>query len=488
MHGRGQVAVSAVGVARERRNAVHRFDRRYRAPEQPNRSPVSSRRDFAEQHGPRGEGGRGESAAAGLVLAAAPTTIVAVSPRSLINLNWLNLLVAQMQMAFGAFLSAHLAAEQWSTQQIGVALTISTGTAMLFQVPGGALVDAIHSKRRAAAVGIMVIASAAILIGVSPHKYPVFIAEALQGAASCVLGPAIAAITLALTHQDTLGERFGRNVRFSAIGSMVAAALMGAIGYWFSNRAVFFLSTLSAIAALAAVRAIPEQDIEEAPERTDHEAVIPRRHRTRPEDPKWKVALNPVLLTFAACVALFQLGNAAVLPIAAAAAQRADGHVVYLLIVAWTIIPQALAAWMSPHLGRAAHHWGRRPILLLGFAPLPLRALLFAGIANPYAMVFVQALDGISAAVVGMIVPLVVADITRRYGRFNLAMGVVGLAVGVGAAVSTSFAGAVADRFGNTMAYAALAAAGLAACLLVWLALPETGQRRRHHQIKARVA
>jgi MFS family permease len=423
-----------------------------------------------------------------LVLTPAPITVAPVSERSLVNLNWLNLLVAQMQMAFGAFLSAHLAAEQWSTRQIGVALTISTATAMLFQIPGGMLVDAIHSKRRAAAAGIFVIACAAILIGISPLKFAVYLGEALQGAASCVLGPAIAAITLALTQQDTLGERFGRNVRFSAIGSMVAAGLMGVTGFWFSHSAMFYLSTFSGIAALAAVRAIPEQDIEEAPERTDHVAAIPRRHRTRPEEPKWKVACNPLLLTFAACVGLFQLGNAAVLPIAAAAAQRADGHTVELVISAAIIVPQALAAWMSPYMGRAAHRWGRRSILLLGFAPLPIRALLFAGIANPYAIVFIQALDGISAAVVGMIVPLVVADITRRRGRFNLAMGVVGLAVGVGAAISTTFAGAIADRFGDAMAFVALAAAGLAACLLAWLVLPETGQRKHHHQIRARAA
>jgi hypothetical protein len=166
------VAVSAVGAARERRDAVRRFDRRYRSPEQPNRSPVTSRRDHAV-HAPRGEDGRGESTTAGLVLTDAPTTVAPVSERSLVNLNWLNLLVAQMQMAFGAFLSAHLAGEQWSTQQIGVALTISTGTAMLFQVPGGALVDAIHSKRRAAAAAIIVIAGAAIMIGLSPLRYGV---------------------------------------------------------------------------------------------------------------------------------------------------------------------------------------------------------------------------------------------------------------------------------------------------------------------------
>jgi MFS family permease len=152
------------------------------------------------------------------------------------------------------------------------------------------------------------------------------------------------------------------------------------------------------------------------------------------------------------------------------------------------ILPQALAALLSPWFGRLAQRRGRRLVLLLGLAPLPMRAALFAAIAHPYAMMCIQALDGISAAVIGMIVPLVVADITRRRGRFNLAMGVVGLAVGVGAAISTTFAGAVADRFGNMAAFLALGAAGLGACALAWLALPETRHPAGRPQIRARAA
>lgn len=437
---------------------------------------------------PRTLSARGTSASAGLAVTGTAATVIRVSERSLTNLNWLNLFVAQMQMAFGAFLSLHLAAEHWRTVDIGFALTIGTATAMLCQVPGGALVDAVHRKCLLAGSAILVIACAALLVGASPLKIPVYIGEAMQGAGSCVLGPAIAAITLALTHSDKLGERFGSNVRFSALGSMLAAGLMGAVGYWFSPGATFYLAALSGLAALAAVSGIPHADLEEAPERTDHLAALPRRHRPKPEDPKLHVAFDRRLLIFAGCIALFQLGNAAVLPIAAAELSRANGRVGELVISAAIIVPQALTALLAPRFGRATQTWGRRPILLLGLAPLPLRAMLFAGITNPYGMVIIQALDGISAAVIGMIVPLVVADITRRRGRFNLAMGVVGLAVGVGAAVSTTFAGAIADMFGNMMAYVALGGAGLAACLLVWLALPETGHPARRPQIRARAA
>jgi MFS family permease len=398
-----------------------------------------------------------------------------VSDRSLTNLNWLNLFVAQMQLGFGAFLSVYLTTHLWSRTDIGFALSVGTVTVLVAQIPAGALVDAVDNKRHVAGAAIAVIAAAALIIGISPLAFPVLLAEVLQGAASCVLAPAIAAITLALAQPDALGERFGRNVRFSAIGSMLAAAAMAAVGYWFTHRAIFFLAAVCGLAALAALRGISAADLEEAPSRTDYLAAVPRRRRTRPPDSTWKVISGRSLLIFSACMILFQLGNAAMLPLAANAASRATGPLADLVIGAAIIVPQALAALLAPPLGRAAEQWGRRPVLLLGLAALPLRALLFAITGNSYLMVCFQALDGIGAAVLGMMVPLVVADITRRGGRFNLAMSVVLLAMGIGATFSTTLAGAIADRFGNAVAFLALGSTGLAACALVWAMLPETG-------------
>lgn len=135
--------------------------------------------------------------------------------------------------------------------------------------------------------------------------------------------------------------------------------------------------------------------------------------------------------------------------------------------------PQAIVAGLSPLVGRRAEGWGRRPVLLLGFAALPIRGLLLAFVTDPTSVVLVQALDGISAAVFGVLLPLVAADLTRGTRRFNLCMGLLGLAVGAGATLSTTIAGLVADRFGNGPALLVLAAVG-AASVLVLLILPET--------------
>ena len=109
-----------------------------------------------------------------------------------------------------------------------------------------------------------------------------------------------------------------------------------------------------------------------------------------------------------------------------------------LLIAACIVVPQLLVAALSPWIGRRAQIWGRRPLLLIGFAALPIRGILFASVTNPELLVVVQLLDGITAAVLSVMVPLVVADLTRGTGHFNLGQGIVGTFVGIGASLSAT--------------------------------------------------
>jgi MFS family permease len=396
--------------------------------------------------------------------------------RSLIALNWLNFLVAAMQAGFGPFLSMYLTAQLWNPEDIGFALSIGSTVAMVAQVPAGALVDEMASKRLAARIALLVIAAAAVIIALVPVRVLVVAALVLQAAASCVLTLAIAAITLALSHQHQLSERLGYNVRFSAIGAGVAAALMGALGYWVSERTIFFLTASLGITALAALRVIHPRNLAEAPLRTDHPSVVPHDERTEHLRRIRDICTDHRLLICAFGMALFQLGNAAIMPLAANALTRMSGRLANLVLPAAIIVPQVLTAILSPWIGRLAQSWGRRPVALLGLAALPIRAALFAISGDPVLLVCCQALDGISASVIGVMLPLFVADITRGGGRFNLGMGIVGLVSGIGATLSTTIGGAIAQHFGYSVAFAALCVAGLAAFLLVWLRMPDTAE------------
>jgi predicted MFS family arabinose efflux permease len=77
-----------------------------------------------------------------------------------------------------------------------------------------------------------------------------------------------------------------------------------------------------------------------------------------------------------------------------------------------------------------------------------------------------------------VLVPLVVADITRGTGRFNLAQGIVGTGTGIGASLSTTLAGWMSDRLGSSAAFLGLACIGAAGFLLAWLLMPETMERK----------
>jgi len=381
------------------------------------------------------------------------------------GLDALNALVASSQTGFGAFIAVYLTAQAWTQADIGQALSLGTVVAMLSQLPAGALVDAMRSKRLAIAMGGIAVALSALLFAASSTWLSVLWAEVLHGFASCMIGPAIAAVSLELVGRSGLGVRLGRNARFASIGSAVAAVILGAVGTYISGAAVFWATAVLMVLGLLSLQTLPPPRAE-AP--TAHVAA-----ETRGLPGAIWALLDRRLLIFAACVALFHLSNAAMLPLVANEVTRNTGASANLVIAACVVGPQAIVAGLSPLVGRTADGWGRRPVLLLGFAALPLRGLLLSFGTDPVFVVVVQALDGVSAAVFGVLLPLVAADLTRGTRRFNLCMGLLGLAVGAGATLSTAIAGLVADRFGNGPALLVLAAVG-AAAVLGLLALPET--------------
>jgi MFS family permease len=183
---------------------------------------------------------------------------------------------------------------------------------------------------------------------------------------------------------------------------------------------------------------------------------------------------KPALIVFALCILLFHLANAAMLPLVGSDVTMRSSTWATALVAACIIAPQLVVALVSPTVGQLAQSWGRRPLLVIGFAALPLRGALLAWTSDPYMIVAVQALDGISGAVLGVLVPLVLADISRGTGRFNLAQGIVGTATGIGATLSTTGAGYLADRFGTAMAFAGLASMAVLALALLLAMMPET--------------
>ena len=393
-----------------------------------------------------------------------------LAARELPGLDWLNFFVANFQTGFGPFISVYLTSAGWTQSAIGAALSTGTIAAMVSQVPAGALVDAMRSKRMAAAAAIAAIGVSALAIALWPNLMAISAAEVLHSFASAVLGPAIAAITMVLVDPSGFGERLGRNARYAAVGNAVAAGLMGMCAYYLSDRAVFLFAAVLAIPALAALATLREADSAPIRPRPTASARVPARSHNR----SWQFLTDRRLIAFAVCAVLFHLANAAMLPIAAAAVTKRAESKAGLIIAACIVGPQLITALLSPWAGRVAEAWGRRPILLIGFSALPMRGILLACTADPYLIIAIQLFDGLGAAVFGVLFPLIVADITRDTGHYTTALGLVGLAIGGGATLSTTLAWIVADYLGVGAAILSLAAVGMCATVLVWRLLPET--------------
>jgi MFS family permease len=389
------------------------------------------------------------------------------------SLDWFSFFLADIQAGFGPFVAIYLTAHSWTQLDIGIVLTASGLVALAGQLPAGALVDAVRSARLVAGVALLAICASALTMAVWPMFPVVLSARAVHAAASCALGPAIAVISLSLVGHAGLGERIGRNARFASIGAGVSAAAMGACGYWLSDRSILFLTAIlviPALFALARVRTRNEVLTEPTAQRAEDASI--------PEVPARQLFSNRQLLIFAACIALFQLANAAMLPLMGGILTMQANSWAAIIVAACVVVPQLVVVGMAPWVGRQAQSFGRRPLMLLCFGALIVRALLFAFVSDPFGVVAIQVLDGISAAIIGVMFPLVVADITRDTGRYSLALGIVGSAVGVGAASSTILAGYLFDHFGRGPVFFSLAGVAAVGATLVLVLMAETHTRR----------
>jgi MFS family permease len=392
------------------------------------------------------------------------------SPRSQHGLDWFIFFLADVQTGFGPFIAVYLTTQKWTQVEIGIVLSIGGIIGLLGQMPGGAIVDAARSERVVAGFAVAAIGMSALAYALFPIFPVVAAAAILHATASCVLGPAIAAISLGLVGPLAIGERLGRNARFASLGNGSAAALMGACGYYISNRSVFLVTFLLAIPTLLALSRIREKEIDIV---QAHGAIL----REKPDEKATSIFTlirQKPLLIFAASILLLQLANAAMLPIMAGVVTTRSSQWAPVLIAACIIVPQAIVALMSPTVGRKAQAWGRRPILLIGFGALAIRGILFATVTDPFVLVAVQIFDGITAAVFAVMVPLIVADVAFGSGHFNLALGIVGTATGIGASLSTVLAGYVTDKFGGSVTFLGLAAVAATGLLLILLVMPET--------------
>ncbi len=391
------------------------------------------------------------------------------TPGSQRGLDWLNFFIADVQTGFGPFIAVYLASKGWPQGEIGLLLTVGGVAGIASQIPGGALVDSVLRKRLLIAGALAMIGAGALIFAFFQGPALIFVAEVLHGSTDGVVKPALAAIGLGLVGHRALSGRLGRNHRYDAFGNAATAGLMGILGHFVAKQTTFVVAAVLCLPAGYALTRIRGSDIDYARARS-------ARDRSKPKEAARlrELAKNRRLLVFIVCLVLFQFANASVLPLASERLGQQLQHESELVTSALVVVPQVVTALIAAWVARRADDWGRKPLLLAGFAVLPLRAALFALMASPWYLVAIQASSGLTAAMIGIMTPLVIADVTRGSGRFNLAQGAAGTATGIGAALSTLASGYAAQLFGYTMGFLGLAAIGLIGLAVLYWWLPET--------------
>ncbi|MGA3318049.1 MAG: MFS transporter [Candidatus Korobacteraceae bacterium] len=389
------------------------------------------------------------------------------------GLDWLNFLLADVQTGVGPFVAIYFAGYWWNEERVGLALTVGGIAGILTQTPAGALVDFLRSKRALVGVAVAALAAGALLIALFPSFWPVLAAQVLIGGTSSVFIPAICAMSLGIVGRAAFDTRQGRNQTFNSAGNVTAALSMGLLGYLVSNRSIFFFVVALAVPTIFVLLLIrpDEIDYEVARGANDGEKA------GKAESVRVLFRDRPLVL-FLVCAVMFHFANAAMLPLLGELLAKGQGRSSMLFMSACVVTTQFVITLIASWSGRKAGTWGRKPLLLIAFAALPIRGVLYTLTANTALLVAIQVMDGVGAGIFGVVSVLVIADLTRGTGRFNLTLGAISAAVGIGAALSQVIAGSIVHHAGYRTGFLFLAGVASAALAILYFFMPETRNTR----------
>ncbi|TPN81507.1 MFS transporter [Mesorhizobium sp. CU2] len=384
--------------------------------------------------------------------------------RGIWPLQLLNFFMADAQAGIGPFLGVFLLAHGWESGAIGTVMTIGGVAGMVMTTPAGALVDATMRKRLYVVVpGVCVILASAIIL-LSQEFWLVAASQIATAIAGAAIGPAITGITLGMVNQRGFNRQNGRNQAFNHAGNVVGAALSGYLGWKFGFTAVFWLAAAFGLLSIVSVLAIPSDAIDHRVARGLREDGPAQGHVSGLQV---LVECRPLLI-LAAALALFHLGNGAMLPLYGLAVVDKAGADPAGFVAITIVVAQAVMIVVSLLAIRLAEKRGYWLVLLISFLALPIRGLIAAHSMSVWGVYPVQALDGIGAGLQGVAVPGLVARILNGTGRINVGQGAVMTVQGLGASLSPALGGWIAQEMGYGAAFLILGGFALGSIAL-WL-------------------
>ncbi len=385
-------------------------------------------------------------------------------------LDWLNFFLADVRGGLGPYLNVFLLTRMdWSQAAIGAVLTTSGLIGVMAHPAVGVFIDNTRAKRALIIAGVLLLSCCGLAIVWMPVTPVVLIADIFMAVLGGVFAPTVAAITLGMFGREALAARLGRNAAFDRAGNIFIALFVGVIGAAYSQETPFYLTPIFAGLATIAVLSIPAGAINH-----DQARGLPTNgsHHALPTNWRALLKVRP-LVVFASAAGLFHFANAPMLPLVVQKLALANPGWETSLTSAAIIVAQFATIFMALLVTRA-NTLGRRPLLLLAFAALPLRGFLCMSFDNPSWLLAVQVLDGVGGGLFDALLPLILADIMSGTGHYSLARGVLGTLQGIGGSSSQVVAGYIVTTVEYNAAFFTLAMIGTAGLLLILILMPET--------------
>ncbi|MFL5730400.1 MAG: MFS transporter [Cytophagaceae bacterium] len=399
--------------------------------------------------------------------------------RSFIALDFLNFVLADVRYGIGGFLAVYLLSTlKWDPAQIGIAMSAPSLTAILFQSPAGALVDATKYKRLLLIVACILLASCCLAMVVVTGRYAILTIQCFIGIITTIYMPAITAITLGMSGNKLFPKRMGRNETFNHAGNVTITVTAGLIGYFYSYAAIFYLMTLMCMLSIIATLFIREKDI-------DHALAREARggEAKAPVTGIGTLFADRNILFFTIAVVLFYFANGAMFPILAQMLALGREKYATLYTSAGITIAELVMVPVAAFTGYAAYKGNRKYLFMIAFMILPVRGLLYTGGDDPFYLLSIQTLDGVAAGIVKVISVVMIADLTRGTGRFNFMQGSVVTAIGIGTSLSDYITGTIVSKHGYETGFIFLACIGAAGMLFFWKFVPETKDIRKYDPV-----
>jgi MFS family permease len=397
--------------------------------------------------------------------------------RSLKGLDWVNFFMADVATGIGPFLAIYLTATRhWDPASVGMVVAAQAIASVVAQAPAGWFVDNSTRKKWLVIFGAILVAVGCVAIVLAQNVVSEVGVQIVIGLTAAIFPPAIAAIALGIVGKSRLSRRAGRNEGFNHAGNVVFALLAGGIGVAFGQQWIFYASALFATGTVISAWMIRDEDIDNQAARAADEDD--RLNNTETKVPRL-ASLSDLLsdrriLIFTASVVLFHFANAAMLPLVGEQLSKGKDGASSMYMSACIVAAQLVMIPVAILTGKFADPWGRKPLFLIGFAVLALRGVLYTLGTGAVYLIAVQSLDGVGAAIFGVLWVIIISDLARGTGRFNLLQGAIQAALGLGAFLSNFLAGFVVKSLGHNAGFLGLA--GIASIGLIFSALfmPET--------------